>query len=55
MANGADAWTVFMGVVETATTILQTVGSVMTAVNTITEFIRSYNSCYCAIDTAATS
>lgn len=38
LANGADAWTVFMGVVETATTILQTVGSVMTAVNTITEY-----------------
>ena len=39
LANGADAWTVFMGVVDTATTILQTVGSVMTAVNTITELL----------------
>ena len=55
LANGADAWTVFMGVVETATTILQTVGSVMTAVNTITELLGATTSATAAIDTAATS
>lgn len=55
LANGADAWTVFMGVVETATTILQTVGSVMTAVNTITELLGATTAATAAIDTAATS
>ena len=55
LANGADAWTVFMGVVDTATTILQTVGSVMTAVNTITELLGATTAATAAIDTAATS
>lgn len=55
LANGTDAWTVFMGVVETATTILQTVGSVMTAVNTITELLGATTAATAAIDTAATS
>lgn len=55
LANGADDWTVFMGVVETATTILQTVGSVMTAVNTITELLGATTAATAAIDTAATS
>lgn len=55
LANGADAWTVFMGVVETATTILQTVGSVMTVVNTITELLGATTAATAAIDTAATS
>lgn len=55
LANGADAWTVFMGVVETATTILQTVGNVMTAVNTITELLGATTAATAAIDTAATS
>ena len=55
LANGADAWAVFMGVVETATTILQTVGSVMTAVNTITELLGATTAATAAIDTAATS
>ena len=55
LANGADAWTVFMGVVETATTILQTVGSIMTAVNTITELLGATTAATAAIDTAATS
>lgn len=55
LANGADAWTVFMGVVDTATTILQTVGSVMTAVNTITELLGVTTAATAAIDTAATS
>ena len=55
LANGADAWTVFMEVVDTATTILQTVGSVMTAVNTITELLGATTAATAAIDTAATS
>lgn len=55
LANGADAWTVFMGVVDTATTILQTVSSVMTAVNTITELLGATTAATAAIDTAATS
>ena len=55
LANGADAWTVFMGVVDTAATILQTVGSVMTAVNTITELLGATTASTAAIDTAATS
>lgn len=55
LANGADAWTVFMRVVDTATTILQTVGSVMTAVNTITELLGATTAATAAIDTAATS
>lgn len=55
LANGADAWTVFMGVVDTATTILQTVGNVMTAVNTITELLGATTAATAAIDTAATS
>lgn len=55
LANDADAWTVFMGVVDTATTILQTVGSVMTAVNTITELLGATTAATAAIDTAATS
>ena len=55
LANGADAWTVFMGVIDTATTILQTVGSVMTAVNTITELLGATTAATAAIDTAATS
>lgn len=55
LANGADAWQVFMGVVETASSILQGISSVMTAVNTITELLAATTAEAAAIDSAATS
>lgn len=55
LANGADAWKVFIGVVETATTILQTIGDVMTAVNTITELLGTTTTEAAAADSAATT
>lgn len=55
LANGADAWQVFMGVVETASSILQGISSVMTAVNTITELLAATTAEAAAIDSAAAS
>ena len=55
LANGADAWQVFMGVVETASSILQGISSVMTAVNTITELLAATTTEAAAADSAATS
>ena len=55
LANGADAWQVFIGVVEMATTILQTIGDVMTTVNTITALLGTTTTEAAAADSAATS
>ena len=55
LANGADAWQIFIGVVEMATTILQTIGDVMTTVNTITALLGTTTTEAAAADSAATS
>lgn len=55
LADGADAWQVFIGVVETVGTVLQTVSDVMTAVNTVTELLGTTTAATAAIDTAATT
>ena len=53
IADGADAWDVFMGVVQTASSILNGVASTIQAVTTITELLGTTTAATTAITTAA--
>ena len=53
IADGANAWDVFMGVVQTASSILNGVASTIQAVTTITELLGTTTSATTAITTAA--
>lgn len=55
LSNGANAWQVFMGAVQTAGSVLQMVADVITAVNTITEILGTTTAATAAADTAATT
>ena len=53
IADGANAWDVFMGVVQTASSILNGVASTIQAVTTITELLGTTTAATTAITTAA--
>lgn len=53
IADGANAWDVFMGVVQTASSILNGVASTIQAVTTITELLGTTTAATTAVTTAA--
>lgn len=55
LANGADGFEVFMGVVQTVGTTLQSFSEIITAVNTITELLGATTTTTAALDSAATT
>lgn len=55
IADGADGFEVFMGVVQTVGTTLQSFSQILTAVNTITEMLGVTTTTTAALDSAATT
>lgn len=55
LANGADGFEIFMGVVQTVGTTLQSFSEIITAVNTITELLGATTTTTAALDSAATA
>lgn len=52
--EGADAWTIFTGIISTVTTTLESVGTVMQTIDTITQMLSATNTAATAQDTANT-
>jgi hypothetical protein len=55
LANGADGFEIFMGVVQTVGTTLQSFSEIITVVNTITELLGATTTTTAALDSAATT
>ena len=55
IADGANGFEVFMGVVQTVGTSLQSFSQILTAVNTITEMLGTTTTTTAALDSAATT
>lgn len=55
VADGANGFEIFMGVIQTVGTTLQSFSQIMTAVNTITELLGATTTTTAALDSAATA